>query len=321
MNFISQKVSREQIRYAYLFLLGREPESEEAYAAHSNFTDLYRLRSAILASVEYRMGLKSVLATLNKVAVVFIHLEKTGGTTMHNVLAANFSEDRVSPAHYSFLESYSTTENGYDFFSGHFDYEMVSSIPRSSLKLISIFRKPSDRLISQYRFWQSHPLSPNLDTTHRHVLAKKLGPEEFFAHPAIRFLPHTNNYYLRVFAGSVTNLVRPSLSPDEERSALDLAKSRIRSLQGIGITERMKESVDVICRALGFAVPAAFETVHRTDDLPSQEPSFAKVPPVKMTDSLQEVLNDLIRYDDLLHATATEEFERRVTLRAEPGSE
>ena len=34
-------VTREQIRNAYIFMLGREPESETAYEALTNLSDLY----------------------------------------------------------------------------------------------------------------------------------------------------------------------------------------------------------------------------------------------------------------------------------------
>ena len=150
-------VTREQIRDAYVFLLGLEPESEEAYRTHEEHENLLHLREAILSSDEYRSRLVSLIEAYNRAAVVFIHLEKTGGTTLHNVLASNYDPDRASPSHYSYLSEFSLIDNTYDFISSHIDYDAALRIPRASKRLITLFREPIERLISQYRFWRSHP--------------------------------------------------------------------------------------------------------------------------------------------------------------------
>jgi hypothetical protein len=141
-------ITREQIRIAFVLLLGREPESEEVYAAHAWITDLPELRLAVLGSEEYRTRLDNILRARSREAIVFIHLEKTGGTTLHNILAANFEPQKVSPPHFGYSQAYSITEAIYDLFSGHYDYETAIAIPRSSKKIVSLFRRPVERLIS-----------------------------------------------------------------------------------------------------------------------------------------------------------------------------
>jgi hypothetical protein len=96
-------VTREQVRDACVFLLGREPESEEAYRTHERHASLFHLREALLSSDEYRSRLHSLIEAHNRESVVFIHPEKTGGTTLHHVLAANYSPERASPSHYAYL--------------------------------------------------------------------------------------------------------------------------------------------------------------------------------------------------------------------------
>ncbi len=304
-------LTREQIRSAFVVLLGREPESEEAYGAHAQVADLLELRLAILGSEEYRSRLDDIIAARGREAVVFIHLEKTGGTTLHNVLAANFEPQRVSPPHYGHSHVYSVIDAPYDLFSGHYDYETVCAIPRSSKKTVSVFRRPVERLKSQYRFWRGHPLTPGLEETHR-ILAKQLSPEDFFSHPDSRSSPLINNYYLRAFGDSIHGRIPTTFSPKEELEAFIIAKHRVRKLDAIGITERMSESVDLICRTLGFPVPLAFETLQKTDELPFTDPSFVRVPPVQTSERLLDALADLIRYDNLLFEAAAEEFELRL---------
>ena len=84
-------VTREQVRDAYVFLLGREPKSEEAYRTHERHASLTHFLEAILSSEEYRGRLHSLIEVYNRETVVFIHLEKTDGTTLHNVLTANYA--------------------------------------------------------------------------------------------------------------------------------------------------------------------------------------------------------------------------------------
>lgn len=141
------------------FCSGGNRKSEEAYRTHEGHASLFYLREAILSSDEYRARLNSLIEAYNRETVVFIHLEKTGGTTLHNVLLANYAPDRASPSHYSYLSDFSLIDNAYDFFSCHIDYDTALRIPRASKRLVALFREPIERLISQYRFWKSHPLS------------------------------------------------------------------------------------------------------------------------------------------------------------------
>jgi hypothetical protein len=143
-------------------------------------------------------------------------------------------------------------------------------------------------------------------------LAKELSPEDFFYHPAIRSSPLINNYYLRAFADSIHGVIPTTFSPGDAIEAFIIAKSRIRKLHAIGITERMTESVNLICRTLGFPVPSGFETLQKTAELPLNDPSFVAVSSVDTTDRLSEVLTDLIRYDELLFEAAVEEFDLRL---------
>jgi len=74
------------------------------------------------------------------------------------VLTANYAPERASPSHYSYLSEFFLIDNTYDFFSCHIDYDTALRIPRASKQFVALFREPIERLISQYRFWRSHPV-------------------------------------------------------------------------------------------------------------------------------------------------------------------
>ena len=307
-------VTREQIRAAYVLLLGREPESEQAYAAHAHVTDIFELRDAITNSREYRSYCQAALDAEKRGAVVFIHLEKTGGTTLNTILAANFDAERITPPHFEGLRAFSFLESAkYDFFSAHCDFESVLALPRPSKRIISIFREPRERLLSAYRFWRSHPVTDNLAPYHTHILANELLPEDFFSHVAIRSSSAINNHYLRVFGTSLESPIKLAESGREsDRAALGIAINRVKSLDGVGLTSRMEESVALICHSLGFPAPNSFESVHKTDDFPKHHLGFKKVPPVEITERLAKALEELTSYDEIIYQTAVDEFERRL---------
>jgi FkbM family methyltransferase len=302
-------VTREQIRDAYICVLGREPESEQAYQAHTQVTSITDLRYILMLSLEYRSLFRSVLQAQERDTLVFIHMEKTGGTTLHNVLAANFAPEKVAPLEEGVLRSFSAFESvKYDFFSAHCDYEIALAIPRRAKKFVALFRKPTERLVSFYRFFRSHPLNGDLGQNDPHRLANTLSPEDFFSHSAIRSWAKVNNNYLRVFGSS---LERPIIQTDE-RAALKLATERIKHLDAIGLTHRMDESVAVICKSLGFPIPERFESAQKTDELPTLHPQLKKVAPVDMTERLAKALEELTYYDEIIYQTAVDEFERRL---------
>jgi len=296
-------VTREQIRDAYICVLGREPESEQAYQAHMEVKSITDLRYILMLSLEYRSLFQSILQAQERDTLVLIRMERTGGTTLHNILAANFTPDKVAPLEEDVLRSFSPFDSvKYDFFSGHCDYEIALAIPRPAKKFVSLFRKPAERLVSFYRFGRSQPPTADLGQKHPYRLANTLSAEDFFSHSAIRSWAKANNNYLRVFG---TSLERP-IDPTDERAALSLATERIKHLDAIGLTHRMDESVRIICKSLGFPLPERFES------LPASHPQLENVPPVEMTERLAKALEELTSYDEIIYQTAVDEFERRL---------
>lgn len=309
--YFIMSVTRDEIRTAFLCLLFREPESEDVYDVFSTSKDAIQLRQIIMRGAEFRRRMTAIREAEQRDALFFLHLEKTGGSSVFDMLARNFRPDQVAPGHYGFRDKFDMIESRFDFYAGHFDYDLVSQVRRRSKKMLSVFRRPVDRLISSYRFARAQPTvpaNPNEPT----FLAKNLSPEDFFSHPLVRSAPTLNNYYLRTFASSLRLPIPADWSADDDRDLLETAQSRIRSLDAIGLTHRMTESVLVICSALGLPPPKKILAVNKTDALPNENPKFHRVPPVDMSPALTDALRDLVHYDNILFDTASEEFERRL---------
>jgi hypothetical protein len=92
----------------------------------------------------------------SELALVLLHIPKTGGTTLHHHFSAHFTPEETCPERYSNLQYYSPEELGrWRFFSGHFNVDEIRRIPRP-LFTVTVLRDPIERLLSNYYFWKRH---------------------------------------------------------------------------------------------------------------------------------------------------------------------
>lgn len=330
----------EYVRWAYRLLLGREPESLETVRNNPYKNDRQGLIQFMLNSAEFRQSpevhrYKALFAipsdnpyvSWDKDATAFIHLPKTGGTTLSNLLNACFPLEHICPQHFNALHFYSLAELAkYDFFTGHFDYFSLRFIPRQRIRCLSIFRDPVERLISFYRFARSHPPRDEFASVVWTKLANDLTVEEFFEHELTISSRFVNNSYLFFFGSCMDDeatlaaLASAPLASDAAAALTDdkvvvhllvRATQRILDLDAIGLTERFQESVETIFATLGFAIPQSIIPARVTDELPNSDARFSPVPPVAMTARLSRALDRLTKHDRILYDVAKGEFERR----------
>lgn len=314
-------VTRDEIRFGFLYILGREPESEHVYDHFAPQTDVRSLRHALLGSPEGQNNILSFLqcSTLrprfdsNRSTVCFIHLEKTGGTTLQRILEKHFDPSRRSSSHLSMhsLFSRSVAEvSNYDLISGHFDYAATLALPRRNIQRLAIFREPRERLISFYRFHRAHPVSKR--QMEFVALAQDLNPIEFFQHEDVLRSPILNNGYLKTFGSRLSLSLDSEADENKLAVAFDLATTRIRGLDAIGITERMTDSVNLICHALDFSPPDEIHSTHRADEFAGQVQGFTRPEPVERSDSLEAAMAPLVSMDLKLYGIAQEVFIARL---------
>ncbi len=110
---------------------------------------------------------------------VFLHIEKTAGTSMQNMLVESYGAEKVYREHSDTLHLHCPAElSNYSVFAGHFNYDSLSFIPRRTLRLFTFVRNPKERLISLYTFWRAH--EPNAPSYHIGMeLANKYDIESF----------------------------------------------------------------------------------------------------------------------------------------------
>ncbi len=322
--------SREDVIQAYRLILGREAENEAAIDAHMRFPTVADLRDALIRSDEFAGKYRTMHPdagdhpNLNRErrAVVFIHLQKTGGTSLRHLIGDNFLPERRCPIFEDKLHVLTLAELGrYDFFAGHFDISCLGLIPRDVVETFSIFREPRARLVSLYRFLRSHPTVDEFANDQLIPLAHALTAEQFFERPELRRFSAINNHYLYAFGRSFTwfDQNRETLSKKALSAVLLDAKLQVSALTTLGITERFLESANVICKCLGMRPAESVQALHVTDNFPNLDARFRQVERVEMTRRLAEGMRDLVEYDDVIYDYAVREFDRRQKLSVTPG--
>lgn len=314
-------ITREEVRWGYLFILGREPESEEAYATHIAQPDLATFRQALIESSEGLSRLRPEIRAADskyrleyfRSVLVFIHVEKTGGTALQRAIAACRQIQSPAAGHFGFLSNASIGElNQYDFVGGHFSYDEAMAIPRAQKMLITMFREPFARLISLYRFFRTHPRHDSQSQLIK--LAQELGPVEYFQHEFVLNHPKIDNVYARTFSQLPDR--KEEWSHGVERAALALVLERIERMDAVGITEEMGLSTQQIADRVGIAMPAELPRCHVTDEFANTVPGFLPVEKVVLSDELRSVMRPLVSLDLAIYEHATSLLHQRSSVTA-----
>ena len=145
--------------------------------------------------------------------VVFLHIPKTAGQSVHSFLERCFSRENIAPTRVNHqLVGMPITEiRRYSLFSGHLDWALLDCV-ESPKFVFSILREPRDRILSFYFFLRRQAVTlkvQDLELPQNQGLkaALQLSCDEYFCGgpPHIRtFLDnHYDNFYANYFASRV----------------------------------------------------------------------------------------------------------------------
>ncbi len=175
--------------------------------------------------------------------LLFMHIRKTGGTTLTRAVANRFSA-RDCLSLYERAEPDDRYLDEYRFVTGHIDVSFLERFRRRPY-LVTCLRDPIERSLSVYSYYRWFPpdeyeiLLPDLGPAayERRVaamrLARELSPDEFLRREPELAAEHLGNLQTRVLSGSAA---------EGGGERLDVALEELSRCDFIAITELLDES-------------------------------------------------------------------------------
>jgi len=181
--------------------------------------------------------------------IIFLHIPKTAGQSVHTFLRASFRDGEICPARQNIhLAGLSIIQlRQYQLFSGHLDWAQLDCVHPDPF-VFTVMREPIDRILSFYFFLRrnAQKASPNeLQLPKRRGLRAilELSPDDYFTKgpPGLRAFidDHFDNFYTYYFCGRTFNARRRlanHLKPGRGHSIdeyLETARQNLAFLSGV----------------------------------------------------------------------------------------
>lgn len=239
--------------------------------------------------------------------IVFLHIPKTGGTSVHDFLVNQFESSECFPDRFNTLRSHSAETLGrYKYFSGHYDMDGIERIPGEKF-VFTFLRDPVDRVLSLYYFWRSH--------THAHIekhkligprLAKNLGLLDFLRYQKDGIPENFDNYIARVLLGEM--YVGPSRDfLVSEECVFDRCIESLGKVNFIGFLGAYDDDYKSLLKKLNFDPPEHVPHLNKGTDTSLDREGVEKE---LITEDIKMELDRLTRFDKMIYAYAKSEFNK-----------
>lgn len=313
----------DDVVHAYRWILGREPESLDVVGDQARVGwDIQGLRAILLNSPEFKhaflnlepMGPPRPIVAPPAHRLVFFHIPRSGGTTLHHMLTAAVGAERVSPVRHNNLWRCLASDLALArLFCGHYDRDSLAVIPGPAVKVATVLREPRARLVSLYDYLRAHrseAIAPaNLDLAQA---ARKYGLGDFLQ-AALEINPAAvDNACLRTFGGWLPyRRWEQAAEPSAPKTLADFgfpiealvrrAEDFLSDMAAVGILEQFEESAQAIFTAFGLGSPLPVGALHSLESLNKGNETFEPVRPLTITrlDALR--LDEMTRYDSQLY--------------------
>ncbi len=241
--------------------------------------------------------------------LIFLHLPKTGGTSLTSMLSNHFDAAQVCPKRVNDLM---TLEDGdlskYQFFSGHYKLAEIPAALRDQ-DIVSIFRNPRDRLLSTYYYHRS--LSWDFIEERGLERAKRAKENDLLTW--LREIQDDDNL-CNTMARAI--VVPPSGATYEDMSdseKVENAFDKVDKLSAIGIFEYYDVSAALIFQSLGLEHPDRLKhlQVNPSTKKAGKIASGAEASATKryeITEDIEAELNRLTKLDHQLYDYAKKQF-------------
>jgi len=234
--------------------------------------------------------------------VVFLHVPKCGGTSLHDWMAEVLAPGVLAPDRNRLPDDVPAEKVAelarYRVFSGHFDVVDLDRFPGPQRRF-TVLRDPVDMIVSLYDYWRAH--DPEHIERHDLIgprLASERTFEEFVGDVDPRIVPDLDNTMVRTFTGLIrTNA--PFADPD---ASLQEAIDVVGALDHVGHVGRLDETFAWLCDQFGLPPAAAARPERRNVRGRWTEPYLRNVDRTVVTPAAADALEPLVRLDRRLVA-------------------
>ncbi len=236
--------------------------------------------------------------------VVFVHIQKTAGTTMRYILGSYYDKERIfmpGPVGNRTLEELEETplsaKENVDLLLGHFSYGVHQYLPRPPI-YVTVLRQPVERVLSHYFHEKRDPTN----LLHDRIQAG-MGIADYVKHYANA--GKMDNLQTRMLAGNWRRKGFGSCTDE----MFELAKKNLEAHFVVaGLTERFDESYVLMKRALNWPEFVFSANRNATKNRPPRE---------SVPEDVLEVVRSYNRYDLALYAFAEERFNAEIEAQGE----
>ena len=252
-------------------------------------------------------SLSPVTSLLTEDRLIFIHFEKTAGTSANRALKKLFAPAEICPETSAAIALWPTdTLERFRYFSAHAELRDFDAVPRPA-KIVTFLRDPVERSLSLYEFWASHT-SAFIEQHNLHYprLARSLSVEAFFSEENHWRCKAANHYSERLL-GDSSRRDRAALADPAGRAAR--AIERLDQLDFVGISEDLGTSFDRLSAALDIPNSYADEWDNETNKNHGVRPEVHD--PVGFDDISQAALDAVVHLnqaDQIIYDHAVRRF-------------
>jgi len=195
----------------------------------------------------------------------FLHIPKTGGTSLRAIIEPRFDSLQIYPAKdMPELATAPKPSAQYRLVCGHFPYDFSLRFGASPVYIVML-RDPIKRAISYYKYVRRQKVHPLNRAAHALSLV------DFVA----RYRNNINNQSILLHGtyDAQNNRVIPHPDPDE---GLQIAKQRLNTMHVVGIVEHFRASLDLMAYTLAWSFTADIPHLNRDprqtrrDDYPAE---------------------------------------------------
>lgn len=191
-------------------------------------------------------------------ALAFIHVPKTGGLSLRNLLARYYGPSAIcgvrEAREMAFLGE---AASRYRLFLGHFLAAQAENLRIPGLRTFTLLRDPAERLVSHFHYWSrpEHRPSAGFPGEERAMLARE-GVGRFIADPALELRRNFAEAVTRQFGFGPERIAGvgpyPRLSAEKSHEVLGQALTRLAAVDVVGLYERYRESLQLLAYAMGW---------------------------------------------------------------------